>query len=349
MERASGGAVGATILGCYGPRLRPDERAFFAQAQPWGFILFARNLETPDQARRLTDSLRDAVGRNVPILIDQEGGRVQRIGPPHWRQYLPPLDQVIAAGQNSERAMYLRFRLIAAELLDIGVDVNCAPMCDIAEDCTHAFLRNRCYGTDPESVTANARAAAQALMDGGVLPVMKHMPGHGRAFVDSHLTLPVVHDAAETLRNRDFAPFRALNHLPMAMTAHIVYTAFDAAHPATTSVVMNDMMRQELGFDGLMMSDDISMQALSGDLAERCRATLASGCDLTLHCSGDLDEMIEVVEASGTLQGKSLQRAEAALAARNTPQPLDIAAWEAELATLLEAPAPLVLNEAGHG
>ncbi|MCG6904164.1 MAG: beta-hexosaminidase [Rhodobacter sp.] len=327
----------ATILGCLGPRLRADERAFYADVQPWGFILFARNFETPDQARRLTDALRNAVGRDAPILIDQEGGRVQRIGPPHWRQYMPPLDQTVAAGADAARAMYLRFRLIAAELRDIGIDVNCAPMCDIAEAGTHAFLKNRCYGTDVETVTRVARAAADGLRDGGVLAVMKHMPGHGRAFVDSHLDLPVVSEQAQALQARDFAPFRALNDLPMAMTAHIVFTAFDPGNPATCSPEMIRVIRQDIGFDGLLMTDDITMQAMQGTLAQRSGAARGAGCDLVLHCNGDLAEMQEVVAAAGTLDGAGLARAGAALAARTLPRPIDIAATEAEFAALLQS------------
>lgn len=327
----------AAILGCLGPRLRADERAFFAEAQPWGFILFARNFETPDQARRLTDSLREAVGRDAPILVDQEGGRVQRIGPPHWRQYLPPLDQMLATGPDvAPRAMYLRSRLIADELQGIGINVNCAPTADIAEAGTHPFLKNRCYGMDVETVTVAARAVSDGLADGGVLPVMKHMPGHGRAFVDSHLHLPVVEDPADVLRTQDFAPFKALNDLPMAMTAHIVFTAFDGENPATRSATMIRLIREEIGFGGLLMTDDITMQALSGDLSTRCRASLAAGCDLTLHCNGDLDEMRQVVGASGPLQGASLRRAEAALAARTPPKPIDIDAAQAELTALLQ-------------
>lgn len=329
-------ATSATILGCLGPRLRSEERVFFAETQPWGFILFARNFETPDQARRLTDSLREAVGRDAPILIDQEGGRVQRIGPPHWRQYLPPLDQMERIGPtDGPHSMYLRSRLIASELRDIGIDVNCAPTADIADAGTHPFLRNRCYGTDVATVTRAARAVADGLADGGVLPVIKHMPGHGRAFVDSHLHLPVVEDKADVLRARDFAPFKALNDLPMAMTAHIVYIAFDRAQPATRSPEMIRLIREEIGFGGFLMTDDISMQALKGDLAERCRASLSAGCDVTLHCNGDLAEMAQVVAASGTLSGAAKARAEAALAARPMAQPIDIDAAATDLQALL--------------
>lgn len=325
----------ALILGCQGPRLTPDERSFFAEAQPWGFILFARNCETPGQVRRLTGALRDAVGRDAPVMIDQEGGRVQRIGPPHWRQYLPPLDQCRAAGPDAPRAMYLRFRLIAAELADLGIDVNCAPMADIAEPETHPFLRNRCYGSEPAGVIACARAAADALFDGGLLPVMKHIPGHGRAHVDSHTTVPVVADDAAALRARDFAPFAALADLPMAMTAHVVYSAFDRNAPATTSTAMIRLIREELGFGGLLMTDDISMDALAGDLAARCRAALAAGCDMVLHCNGELGEMQIAAGIACALTGNSVNRAAAALAARRPVRSIDIAAAEAELEALL--------------
>ncbi len=327
-------AMTAAIFGCDGPRLKPAERAFFAEAQPWGFILFARNCETPDQVRRLTASLREAVGRDAPVLVDQEGGRVQRIGPPHWRQYLPPLDQTRVSGDGAARAMYLRYRLIAEELRGIGIDVNCAPMCDIAEPDTHAFLKNRCYGFDAATVTTLARVTADALREGGVLPVMKHMPGHGRAFVDSHERVPVVEDDAETLFARDFAPFRALSDLPMAMTAHIVYTAFDPDRPATTSPRMIGLMRKDLGFDGLLMTDDLSMEALDGDIATRAAAARAAGCDIALHCNGHLNDMQAVAAAAGPLSGAGLDRANAVLAARRPAAPLDVVSAAAELEAL---------------
>ncbi|WP_172296246.1 glycoside hydrolase family 3 protein [Pseudoruegeria sp. HB172150] len=326
----------SVILGCDGPRLTPEERRFFAEVQPWGFILFARNVQTPDQVKRLTDGLRDAVGRDAPILIDQEGGRVQRMGPPHWRQWLPPLDQMAIAGCNAARTMELRYRIIASELRNVGIDVNCGPTCDIAEDGTHPILKNRCYGTMPGPVTDAARAVIKGLRAGGVSPVMKHMPGHGRALVDSHLGLPVVTESAEALRAWDFAPFTALSDLPMAMTAHIVFTAFDPDQPATTSVIMQRVIREEIGFTGLLMTDDISMEALAGGLADRTAAAHAAGCDLVLHCSGRMAEMQEVVGASHTLSGVALLRAEAALAARPNPVPIDIAEAEAELEALLK-------------
>lgn len=328
-------ARAAAILGCDGPRLTPDERRFFADAQPWGFILFARNIQTPDQVVRLTSGLRDAVGRDVPVLIDQEGGRVQRMTPPHWRQWLPPLDQTERAGADAARAMELRYRIIASELLAIGIDVNCAPCLDVARPDTHAVLRNRCYGDDPQTVTTVGRAAARGLMAGGVLPVMKHMPGHGRALVDSHLSLPVVSEPLDVLQSVDFAPFAALSDLPMAMSAHVVFEAIDPDNPATTSPDVISLIRQTLGYDGLLMSDDLSMEALSGGPGDRAAASRAAGCDMVLHCNGHMDEMQQVVAAAGALDGQAARRAEAALAARTKPDSIDIADAEAELETLL--------------
>ena len=325
----------AAIFGCLGPRLRNSEKAFFAETQPWGFILFARNLETPDQVKRLTDNLRNAVGRDVPILIDQEGGRVQRLGPPHWRQWLPPLDQMAAAGDVGPRSMELRGTLIAQEHLALGIDVNCTPMADIAEDYTHPVLKNRCYGYDVETVTAAAWAVAKGLRAGGVSPVLKHIPGHGRAFVDSHLHLPVVEDHADILRQRDFAPFKALSDLKMGMSAHLVFSAFDGDRPATQSPVMIDLIRDEIGFQGLLMTDDISMEALDGSLTERATASLTAGCDMVLHCNGDLDEMQDIAAAAGSLDGQARLRADAALSDRPDPKSIDIRAIEAELDALL--------------
>jgi beta-N-acetylhexosaminidase len=324
----------AAIFGCAGPALPADEAAFFAEAQPWGFILFARNVEDPEQLRRLTGDLREAVGRAAPILIDQEGGRVQRMRAPHWREWLPALEQCRRAS-DAPRAMELRARLIAEELRGVGIDVNCFPNCDIAEPETHRILRNRCYGADPDTVVTIARAAVRGLAGGGVLPVMKHMPGHGRARVDSHLALPQVSEDAEALHDWDFAPFRALADLPLAMTAHIVFDAIDPLHPATTSPVMQRLIREDIGFDGLLMTDDISMQALSGDMAARSRAARAAGCDIVLHCNGERAEMEQVLTAAGDLEGAALARAEAALAARPDVQPIDIAEAEAELEALL--------------
>ena len=327
-------ATAACIFGCEGPALGDAERAFFAETAPWGFILFARNVETPDQLRRLTGDLRDAVGRYAPIFVDQEGGRVQRLRAPYWREWLPPLDTVEAAGPQAPLAMYLRARLIAAELHAVGIDGNCAPTVDIAGPLTHPFLRNRCYGSDLDTVVAVARAVAKGLLDGGVLPVMKHMPGHGRAMIDTHLDLPRVTDAAEDLLRSDFAAFRALADLPLGMTAHIVFSAYDD-QPATCSAPMIRVIRDQIGFGGLLMTDDLSMQALSGTIGERAAASRRAGCDVMLHCNGNLGEMQAVAAASGALAGAALARAEAALAARRIPDTADPKALDAELAQLV--------------
>jgi beta-N-acetylhexosaminidase len=329
-------AVGAFIAGCAGPCLTESERAFFADANPFGFILFSRNIREPDQLRRLTGSLRDAVGRQAPILIDQEGGRVQRLGPPYWRPWAPALEQVAAAGPaHAARSMYIRARLIAWELNWMGIDVNCAPVADIARPETHPVLRNRCYGERPDDVIACARAVAKGLMDGGVLPVLKHIPGHGRANQDSHLGLPRVKTSWTALEATDFLPFAALAELPFAMTAHIVYDAIDPALPVTVSPKGISLIRRDIGFDGFLMSDDISMKALSGDIASRTRAALRAGCDAVLHCNGEMPEMKAVAEASGVLSQMAKSRAGRALGRRRPPERADIAALEAELASLL--------------
>ncbi|MFD3189667.1 beta-N-acetylhexosaminidase [Sedimentitalea sp. HM32M-2] len=325
---------GATILDAEGLRLSPDEAAFFRDADPFGFILFARNLDTPDQIRALCGDLRAAVGRDAPITIDQEGGRVQRLRPPLARDWLPPLDHVSRAGDHAPRAMYLRYRLIADELRQLGIDSNCAPMADLAGPQTHPFLKNRCYGDHPEQVSELARAVAQGLLDGGVLPVLKHIPGHGRATADSHFDLPHVAVDAETLDATDFAPFRALNDLPMGMTAHLVYDAIDP-RPATISPPMMALIRQRIGFDGLIMTDDISMKALSGTLGALSRAAIDAGCDVVLHCNGSLSERRQVAEAAGHMSPSAHRRAEAALAARQAPDDLDIRACEADLHRLM--------------
>lgn len=309
---------GAVIFGCAGPALLPEERAFFRDVDPFGFILFARNVETPDQLRRLTADLRAAVGRDAPVLVDQEGGRVQRLRAPYWHEWEPPLDSIAAAGSVEAAAALMRARatVIAAELRAVGIDANCAPLADVARPGTHAFLRNRCYGTDPASVARIARAVAQGLVAGGVLPVMKHLPGHGLSHLDTHHDLPTVDVAEDELDRVDFAPFRALADLPMAMTAHLVFAALDPGLPATQSPKMIGIVRDRIGFKGLLMSDDLNMQALKGSLAERTRRTIAAGVDVALHCKGDLAEMRDVAEAAGDLTPAAALRARAALAAR---------------------------------
>ncbi len=322
---------GATIFGCEGLHLSQRERAFFRNVRPFGFILFARNIENADQVRALCDDLRSCVGHHAPILIDQEGGRVQRFRAPMAREFVPPMEQVAAAGENAERAMYIRYRIIAHELMSLGVDANCAPMVDVANADTHPFLKNRCYGTDPEQVSLIGQAVADGLSDGGVLPVVKHIPGHGRTLVDSHFDLPTVTVPKVELA-LDFAPFKALNTLPMGMTAHLVFTAIDD-QPATTSARMMSMIREDIGFGGLIMTDDINMKALQGTLSDLSRASIDAGCDVILHCNGAFEEMQEVAEAADEMTEAAQRRAEAALAARKTPDSVDIKALAEELKT----------------
>lgn len=322
------------VFGCAGTQLGAAERAFFANARPWGFILFARNIKNPAQLAALTQDLRATVGRAAPVMIDQEGGRVQRMGPPHWRSWLPPLEQTSRA-KDPERAMFLRGRLIAAELSESGVDVNCAPVADIAGGDTHPFLRNRCYGRTPSQVALLARAMARGLMAGGVLPVAKHLPGHGRAHTDSHLALPVVDATLPALEANDFAPFRALADLPLGMTGHLLVPAIDGAQPVTTSAPAIALIRQQIGFGGALMTDDISMQALAGPVAARAQAALTAGCDLVLHCNGALAEMAALAEVCPPLEGEAQVRCDAALAARRPAEPADLAAMSAEYTELL--------------
>ena len=325
----------ATILGgIAGTSLTPDEAAFFRAADPWGFILFGRNVADPDQLRRLTGDLRDAVGRDAVITVDQEGGRVQRLRGPHWMDWPAPLDQ---AGAGA-RAMWLRYHLIGQELRAVGIDSNCAPTLDVAQADTHPFLRNRCFGTDPARVAELGRAAADGMLAAGVLPVVKHMPGHGRAVADSHHDLPTVTACQADLADLDFAPFRALADLPMGMTAHIRFTDLDDA-PATASRRMIDLIRGDIGFDGLLMTDDITMNALSGTQAERAAASVAAGCDIVLHCNGTIAQMEPVVQAAGAMGADAMRRADAALAQRHAPDDADIGALLAEWRDLTGTPA----------
>ena len=320
----------ATILGgIAGPDLSAAERDFFRAADPWGFILFGRNIDTPERLRHLTSDLRDAVGRDAPVLIDQEGGRVQRMRAPHWTDWPAPLDQAA----NGDRAIWLHHHLMARELREMGIDSDCAPVLDIAREDTHPFLRNRCLGTDAQSVIRLGRIAADAMLAAGVLPVIKHMPGHGRARVDSHKDLPVVDATLDELDQTDFAPFRARSDLPMAMTAHIRFTAVDEA-PTTASAPMIAMIRNRIGFEGLLMSDDIGMEALSGTPAERAAATIAAGCDLVLSCNETLAQMESIVAAAGAASAETLRRGVRASALRQPADTLETADMRAELRAL---------------
>ncbi|WP_082765611.1 MULTISPECIES: beta-N-acetylhexosaminidase [unclassified Phenylobacterium] len=324
--------VGACILGCSGPMLTPAEKAFFADARPLGFILFARNVETPEQVRALTVALREVVGRDdAPILVDQEGGRVQRLRPPHWPAYPPA--RAYAALRRPEIAR-LGARLMAHDLAAVGIDADCLPVLDVPAPDGHEVIGDRAYAETPDAVAILGRAAAEGLIAGGVLPVVKHIPGHGRARADSHQALPVVQADWSELDGWDFAPFRALSDMPMAMTAHVVYAAIDPGGPATLSpTVIRRAVREAIGFGGLLMSDDISMGALSGGFRERAEAARAAGCDVVLHCNGDMDEMRAVAAGAGTLTGQAGRRAEAALARRpRAPEPFDVAEGRARFA-----------------
>lgn len=338
----------AVIYGCSGHRLTPEERAFFADTRPWGFILFRRNVDSPEQVLALTSDLRDSVGDpDAPVLIDQEGGRVQRMGPPHWPKY-PPGDAYLKASNDLSTArelVRLGARLMAHDLRAVGVTIDCLPVLDVPVAGAHDIIGDRAYATDPATVAVLGRAAAEGLMAGGVLPVIKHMPGHGRAFADSHKELPTVHADLDTLEGWDFAPFKALSDMPIAMTAHVVFTAIDPKNPATQSKKAIKLIRKHLGFQGLLLSDDLVMNALSGTLTERAEASLKAGCDLVLHWNGDMEEMRQVAAGVGKLKGKSARRAEAALARIvQAPEPFDPVAARARFDRMM---APYLAAKAG--
>lgn len=331
----------AFITGLSGTTLTAPERDFIRAEQPWGFILFRRNIETPAQVAELTRQVRDVLGvADVPVLVDQEGGRVQRFRPPNWPLY--PAGAVFGRLYDIEAALgltaaRLSARLIADDLTQVGVTVDCLPLADVPVPGADDVIGDRAYGEEPKKVAAIARAVTEGLERGGILPILKHIPGHGRAMADSHLSLPVVATPRDELEHIDFAAFRPLADLPMAMTAHVVFSAYDAAQPATTSATMiEQVIRGLIGFQGLLMSDDVGMNALAGSIAERTRTLLAAGCDMVLHCSGELGEMQQVARETPELSGKALERARAALASRKRPtKPFDRAAVRAELDGLI--------------
>jgi beta-N-acetylhexosaminidase len=331
----------AFITGVSGPELSAAEREFIRLERPWGFILFKRNIQTPEQVVLLVGELRQAIGDpEAPVLIDQEGGRVQRFGPPHWPVYPP--GAVFGVLYDIDRALglsaaRLSARLIAADLIELGVTVDCLPLADVPVDGADAVIGNRAYGTEPSKVAAISRAVTEGLEQGGVLPVLKHIPGHGRATADTHFRLPEVDTSKAELERTDFAAFQPLADLPMAMTAHVVFSALDPAQPATTSAtIIQQVIRGVIGFQGLLMSDDVSMNALAGSIAERTRAIIAAGCDMVLHCNGDLGEMRAVAAETPELSGRALERANRALASRRAPQAFDRVAARAELDALID-------------
>src|SRR6201994_2467130 len=331
----------AFITGISGLELSAAERQFIHAERPWGFILFKRNIDTPAQVAQLVVELRSAVGSaDAPVLIDQEGGRVQRLGPPNWPVYPP--GAVFDALYEIDPALgltaaQLSARLIADDLIQLGITVDCLPLADVPVEGADAVIGNRAYGTEPGKVAAIARAVTEGLEQGGVLPVLKHIPGHGRATADTHFRLPEVDTPRKELEQTDFAAFQPLADLPTAMTAHVVFSALDPAQPATTSAtIIEQVIRGSIGFQGLLMSDDVSMNALAGSIAERTRAIVSAGCDMVLHCNGHLDEMRAVAREAPVLSGKALDRAKRALASRKPPQPFDRQAARTQLDALID-------------
>ena len=316
------------------------ERDFFQTADPLGFILFANNCESPDQIRTLTAALRSSVGReDALVLIDQEGGRVARLKPPHWRAAPAAAAFGTLFERDRERALeavQLNARLLAAELDDLGINVDCAPVLDVPVPGAHDVIGERAFSAQPETVAALGESFCHGLLEGGVMPVLKHIPGHGRAMTDSHFDLPVVNAPLEELRLRDFHPFKALGAQPFAMIAHVVYEAIDAKAPATVSRAVTDgVIRGEIGFEGVLLSDDLSMEALEGSLPERAEAVLAGGCDVALHCSGKLDEMEAVADACGAMSETAMARLARGLGMRRKPEPVDPAVLERRIDRLL--------------
>ncbi len=328
--------ISPVIFGLAGTELTADERDFFREADPVGFILFQRNCDHPRQVMRLVASLRETIGRaDAPVLIDQEGGRVARLKPPHWRVY--PSAATIAALPAAREAAFLSARLIADDLSQLGITVDCAPVLDIPVPGADAIIGDRAWGITPESVAQLGAAFCDGLMAGNVLPIIKHIPGHGRGTVDSHFSLPIVATRADELAATDFAPFRALAGMPWAMTAHIVYSAFDSDLPATLSKsVIEGVIRAGVGFDGVLVSDDLSMKALGDSLAARARGALKAGCDLVLHCNGDQTEMSEIAGAIGPLDAMARRRVDAGEARRHAPGAFDRDAAERRFDALLQ-------------
>ncbi len=332
------------IYGCQGTKLGQDEQRFFADAQPWGFILFARNVADREQVRALVSELRACVGdESAPVLIDQEGGRVARLKPPVWRER-PAAARFGALHESSaeraREAAYLNARLMARDLWEIGISVDCVPVLDVPVEGADDVIGDRAFARNPATIIDLGRAVIDGMLDGGVLPVMKHIPGHGRATADTHKALPHVTVSLEELSASDFVTFRSLNHCPLAMTAHVVFDEIDPQRPATTSPkVIRDIIRGEIGFEGVLMSDDLSMEALKGPLSVRAKAALFAGCDIVLHCNGSMKEMQDVAEEARPLTEQWLKRCETALSHLSPPEPLDVEACEARLAQLLSGAA----------
>ena len=326
--------IKACVLGCEGLSLTPEERAFFAEHQPLGFIVFRRNIDTPAQVKALVAELKACVHHDPMILIDQEGGRVRRLRPPHWPDYPPAarFGEVAKDAAEQRDLVRLSSRLMAADLHDLGINVDCAPVLDVPQPGAHDIIGDRAFSLRAPEVATLGRAVCEGLLAGGVLPIIKHIPGHGRAGADSHASLPVVDNPLKDLLRIDFLPFQVNADMPVAMTAHVLYTAIDKKNPATTSKACIAMIRDTIGFDGLLICDDLSMNALSGAIGRRAKASLAAGCDVLLHCNGAMAQMKEVVKAAPKLKGEPQRRALAAMRRilRNV-EPLDAKAARARL------------------
>lgn len=329
-------SVRAVIFGCDGLVLTAEEVAFFEAARPWGFILFGRNCASPEQVKKLTASMREVLGReNAPILIDQEGGRVQRLRGQHWRPRPPAAAFGAVSRQNPRAARDLAYdnaRIMGAELYELGINVDCVPCVDVPVEGAHGIIGDRAFANDPWVVAGLGQSVIDGMMDSGVLPVIKHLPGHGRAKADSHMELPVVDTPREELERTDFTPFRALARSHLGMTAHVVFSQIDPSSPATTSKkVIDEVVRGFIGFDGLLMTDDLTMRALRGSLSERVKASVAAGCDMILHCTRHMEEMREIVDATPLLSGKALERAERAMAAFKRPRAIEVAVLQSRV------------------
>ncbi|MEG9861373.1 MAG: beta-N-acetylhexosaminidase [Parvularculales bacterium] len=340
-------AAKAFIAGCRGAQLTHTERDFFREANPWGFILFSRNCASPEQVYSLTQDLQDSVGRNAPVLIDQEGGRVARLKPPHWSLFPPAQIYGTLYEQDPERGMeavYLGARLMAHELCTVGVNANCWPVLDVPVEGADPAIGDRAFGNNPDVVTALGRSAGAGLLEGSVLPVVKHIPGQGRALRDTHKSSACISASTDELLQTDWVPFRALNDLPMAMTGHVTYEAIDSDNPATlSSLIIDSVIRDQIGFDGLLLSDDISMRALSGDSAERSLMALKAGCDVVVHCNGDLQEMAAIAGVAPLLEGRAAHRAARALEQGTEVRDIESSALIRRFETLMEgvwAPSP---------
>ena len=328
----------SVILGLSGPVLTESERAFFRDSDPWAFILFSRNIETPKQVKKLCAQLRESVGRDCLIFVDQEGGRVQRLKAPHWPTYPAASrfgDLYGMEPAKGRRAAFLSYRLIADDLRQLGITADCAPVLDLPQPEADPIISDRAFSTRLDAIIDMAHSCMAGLMMGGVAPVIKHIPGHGRAEVDSHKALPKISTDLKTLRDSDFLPFQAFKDAPMAMTAHAVYLDHSKTAVTVSKKGMKDLIRDAIGFDGLVMSDDLDMKALTGSLTRKTERALAAGCDIALQCSGKMKDMVEVAKGAGRLEAAAYRRASVAENCADSLTKLDRKSAEAEFNGLM--------------